>query len=86
MRNAKGVLTRHATQTIATLTPGTNAQTFTFTWTLETPSYGLHDFVIEATADNSNTGLPIATIQQTYTFWVLPEPFAQFNYLPVVQQ
>lgn len=88
VRNAQGVLTRRATQTVATLAAAqaNNAQPLTFTWQLENTSYGLHEFVIEATADNSNTSLPIATTRQSYTFWVLPAPFANFNYLPMVQK
>ena len=87
VREANGVLTRRATQTIATLAAqANNAQTLTFTWPLDNTSYGLHEFILEANADNSNTSLPIATVRQTYSFWVLPEPFARFNYLPMIQQ
>lgn len=87
VREANGSLTRRATQTVATLAAQTNnAQTLTFTWPLDNTSYGLHEFILEATADNSNTSLPIATVRQTYSFWVIPEPFARFNYLPMIQQ
>ena len=33
-----------------------------------------------------STSLPIATIRQTYRFWVLPEAFSRFNYLPMIQK
>lgn len=84
VRDANGALTRHTSQPIASLAVAT--QTITFTWQLDNTNYGLHDFVIEATADNSNTGLPIATVQQPYSFWVIPAPFANFNYLPMAPQ
>lgn len=87
VRNANGVLTRAATQRIATLAAQPkNAQTLTFTWQLDNTNYGLHEFVLEASADNSNTSLPNATVRQTVTFWVLPEPFASFNYLPMIRK
>jgi hypothetical protein len=81
-RDERGNLTRRATQ-VVDLVPAQSSQTFTFTWTPETTSYGLHEFVVEATADNSKTGLPIWASRQPYRFWVLPEPFANFNYLPI---
>lgn len=83
-RDTNGALTRRTSQPIASLAAAT--QTITFTWQLDNTNYGLHDFAIEATADNSNTGLPIATVQQTYNFWVIPAPFANFSYLPMAPQ
>lgn len=82
VRDANGALTRRATERI-TLAPANSAQVLTFTWALAGVSYGLHDFEIEATADNSNTGLPIATSRRPYSFWVIPAPFENFNYLPI---
>lgn len=84
VRDANGALTRRASQPIASLAATT--QMITFTWQLDNTNYGLHDFVIEATADNSNTGLPIATVQQPYSFWVISAPFANFSYLPMAPQ
>jgi len=87
-RNPQGEVALVGTEGVATLpaTQGQNSQALTFTWQIDPPSAGLYELTLEAMADNSNTGLPTALVQQRYRFHVLAAPFGTFIYLPVVER
>jgi len=87
-RDPKGNLTLLTTQTMASLAAANqqnSTQVLTFTWLLDKPIYGLYEIIVEAEADNANSGLPVAHVRQTHTFLVLPAPFSLFTYLALIQ-
>lgn len=92
-RDPAGAVTRIETQMVTTLPAAgqgrashSNGAVLTFTWDAGVLAPGLHELIIEAEADNAQTSLPTAQIQQNYRFHVVGEPFTNFTYLPIAEQ